>query len=135
MGMLLLSGCASAYYEPGSFSSFVGEHHGLGCIDLAVSRDTSINGPVIAYDFGNGCNDDVKVDFASVRAVGKTKSGIEVDMVAYDPRHELVPTVMLPRVTGRERIEYRSDQPVDSICVDIGGVDTSAPRRSLRVCP
>jgi hypothetical protein len=134
MGMLLLSGCASAY-EPGSFVSFVGEHHALGCIDVAVTKYRPINGPVVGYAFGNGCDRTVTVDFASVHALGKTKSGIEVELTAFDPRHEIVPTALGPRLTAREAIEYRSEQPVESVCIDIGGLDTSAPRRSLWVCP
>ena len=133
---MVVTACTA--YQPGSFEQrdqpFSGEHHTIGCLDLAVSNRSPIAGPVIGYQFANRCDHVVTVDLATVHVVGKDHSGREIDLVAYDPRHEIVPLPLQARLFADERIEYRGE-PVESVCVDVGGIDRDTERRPLWVCP
>ncbi len=123
---------ACAGYRPGSFvmagEPFVGELTTAGCLDLAVDvrRDAVATGPVVQYQFGNRCDRATTIDLGGVRVTGRTVTGEEVAMVAYDPYRELRPLPLDARSVGRERIEYRTGRDfagdVVSVCVAIGSV-------------
>jgi hypothetical protein len=128
---------ACATYRAGSFESagepFLGERATAGCLDLAVDvkRDAVATGPVVQYAFGNRCDRAATVDLASVRVTGRTASGEEVQMVAYDPYGQIRALPIDARSYGRERIEYRTAREfggdVIAVCVGIGSIAPSEP--------
>jgi hypothetical protein len=132
---------ACATYRAGSFESagepFLGERATAGCLDLAVDvkRDAVATGPVVQYQFGNRCDRAATVDLASVRVTGRTASGEEVQMVAYDPYGEIRALPLDARASGRERIEYRTARDfggdVIAVCVGIGSIAPSEPASQL----
>jgi hypothetical protein len=123
---------ACATYRAGSFEAsgepFLGERTTAGCLDLAVdvARDAVATGPVVQYQFGNRCDHAATVDLGSVRVTGRTASGDEVTMVAYDPYHDIRPLPLDARAFGRERIEYRTSRDfsgdVIAVCVALGAI-------------
>lgn len=132
---------ACATYHAGSFESagepFLGERSTAGCLDLAVDvkRDTVATGPVVQYSFGNRCDRAATVDLANVRVTGRTASGEEVQMVAYDPYGEIRALPLDARSYGRERIEYRTARDfggdVIAVCVGIRSIAPSEPASQL----
>jgi hypothetical protein len=75
------------------------------------------------------------VDLASVRAVARDRAGREVPLIAFDPRGELGPHTLNAMWFGRAAIAYRGDDvPIDSICVDVGGIDRSAVATERWLC-
>src|SRR5262249_44714816 len=116
---------------------FPGKHVELGCVDLAVAQVERPDAPgtVVQYTFGNRCDHRVGVDLATVSARGRTASGVELPLTAFDPRGELRPLDMIARWAGRELSAYRGAEPVVAICVDVGGVDRTIARRERWVCP
>lgn len=138
-----LTACAT--YSPGSFAargeSFTGELTTVGCLDLAVAgtRDSVAPGPVVDFQFGNRCDHAVHVDLAAVRAVGRTASGDEVALVAYDPYGEITRQKLEARGFGRERLEYRSARDfgtdITLVCVDVGAITEGGAAAQLCVAP
>lgn len=133
---------ACASYRAGSFEMsgepFLGERTTAGCLDLAVevARDAVATGPVVQYQFGNRCDRVATIDLAGVRVTGRTSSGEEVAMVAYDPYGQIRPLPLDARGSGRERIEYRTTRDfsgdVVAVCVAIGSIGgDGAPRAPL----
>jgi hypothetical protein len=130
---------ACASYRAGSFETsggpFLGERTTAGCLDLAVevARDAVATGPVVQYQFGNRCDRVTTIDLGGVRVTGRTASGEEVAMVAYDPYGQIRPLPLDARGAGRERIEYRTSRDysgdVVAVCVAIGSIggDGSPP--------
>lgn len=126
------AGCAT--YRAGSFEAsgepFLGERVTAGCLDLAVdvARDAVATGPVVQYQFGNRCDRAATIDLGGAAVTGRTSSGEEVTMVAYDPYNQIRPLPLDARAFGRERIEYRTSRDfsgdVIAVCVAIGGVTT-----------
>jgi hypothetical protein len=133
--LALVAAGACAGYRPGSFTMsgepFVGELTTAGCLDLAVDvgRDPVAAGPVVQYQFGNRCDRAQTIDLGAVHVTGRTRSGEEVAMVAYDPLGEIRPLPLDARGSGRERIEYRTRRDfsgdVVAVCVAIGEVGGS----------
>ena len=136
--LAFLAGCV---YHPGSFHGVLHEFPGtpvaLGCIDLAVARthDARATGPVVEYSFGNRCLHAVVVDLAAVRVVERGAPGVEMPLVAYDPRHEIVPLRLDARWRGDERIEYRGGDGGGAVCVEVSGLDRSTPQAPTWICP
>jgi hypothetical protein len=136
--LMAVVGCA---YQPGSFSivgaPFSGPHVALGCIDLSVDRRPDVSPPIVRYMFANGCNHRVTLDLATVRVVGRDHDGHQLAMTAYDPHHEIRPLPLGARLVSDERIEYHAtdERPIDSVCIDVGGVDGSVARTERWVCP
>jgi hypothetical protein len=139
--LLAATGCLA--YGPGSYNDlgapFPGKRVALGgCLDLSVSmiEDDVAHGRVVHYTFGNGCWHPVVVDLGSVRAYTRDGHGIVRRLAAYDPKHELAPLRIESLWRGNESIEYRDnrDDPPESICVDVGGIDAEAPRIERWVC-
>jgi len=126
--VLGLFGCA---YNGGSYAGFTGKLVQLGgCLDIgvAMASDERATGRVVHYEIGNGCWEPAVVDLASVRAY-TTDGGVRRQLHAYDPRRELRPLRVEPKWSGDESIEYvddLGDLPA-TICIDIGGLDRSAP--------
>jgi hypothetical protein len=151
MRVLLLFGASAALalagcyvYSPHSYVDLVTPFPGArvdlgGCLDLAVTytEDPLARGQVVGYTFGNHCYHQVTVDLASVRAVeyvvGGTADGLYRPLRAYDPKHEIAPLPIEALWQGHEQIEYDTP-PTAKVCVDVGGVDRSAPRRARWVC-
>lgn len=143
-----LTGSGCYIYAPHSFTDlgtpFPGAHVALGgCIDLAVGyaedAQTGPRGRVIEYSFGNHCYHHVDVDLASIRAVEYGADQIVRPLVVFDPRHELRPLSLDALWLGHERIEYdavdvAAGAPGSAICVDVGGLDRSAPTQERWVC-
>lgn len=127
---------ACATYRPGSFDMsgepMLGERTTAGCLDLAVdvARDAVATGPVVQYSFGNRCDRAATIDLGNVRVTGRTASGEEVAMVAYDPYNDIEPLPLDARASGRERIEYRTSRDfsgdVIAVCVAIGAIGGEA---------
>ena len=131
---------ACASYRAGSFEisgePFLGERTTAGCLDLAVDvgRDAVATGPVVQYQFGNRCDRAASIDLGGVRVTGRTSTGEEVAMVAYDPYGQIRRLPLDARASGRERIEYRTAREfggdVIAVCVAIGSIagdETPAP--------
>lgn len=146
-----LVGCAA--YSPGSFRqggrAFAGQLVTLDCLDLAVAgdRDPVAPGPILDFQFGNRCDHAIGVDLGAIRATGRTPTGEEVALVAYDPYREIRPLRLEARTAGRERLEYRKarDLGIDliQVCVELEGVTgggggrvcVDADRRVAEVAP
>ncbi len=122
---LALAGCA---YQPGSFHSvmqdFPGKQATVECIDLAVERrpDLPNGSAVVRFAFGNRCDHPAIVDLASASVVGRTEDGDQVQLTAYDPRHEIQMMRIDGRAVGREALAYPADTPISEICVDAGSI-------------
>jgi hypothetical protein len=129
----LLLGCA---YHPGSYSGarpFAGEHVQAGCLDVAIERRADLvgdhAGAVLGYAFGNRCDHPATVDLARVPIVGRTLDGREMNLVAYDPHHELRPLAIDGRMSGGEAISYPSTVPFGEVCVDAASIAHEQPAR------
>jgi hypothetical protein len=129
-----LIGCA---YSPGSFShfrqDFPGQRTTVGCIDLSVERrpDLTSGGTVLAYEFGNRCDRPATVDFTQAAVRGRTFSGKDIDLVAYDPEWQMRPLAIDGRTAGKEAIAYPSDERLAQVCVDVASITREAPQRWL----
>ncbi len=135
LGWSVLAGCA---YHAGSFADrkgvSPGAHTTLGCLDLAIAQaQTSDAGTVVDYFVGNRCDQRLTFDLAHVHIIGRSATGTEVALTAYDPRNELSPQPLAARWSGRARIEYRGAEPVVSICAEVAGVEL-VPRAKHWVC-
>ena len=123
--VVFVAGCA---YQPGSFHSpsrsFAGAHATLGCLDLAIERRPDVQvGAVLAYSFGNRCDDPTLVDLASARVVSSTGDGRDqVHLAPYDPGRVIAPRQLDGRAVGGEAIAYMSQAPVDHLCVDAASI-------------
>jgi hypothetical protein len=122
---LALAGCA---YEPGSFHSisqpFSGHELTIGCIDIAIDRraDLPSGDAVVSYSFGNRCDHPAVVDLAKAKVFGRSDDGSRIDLVAYDPRHEIEALWLDGRAVGREAIAYPSESPLSEVCVDAASI-------------
>lgn len=131
-------GCA---YRPGAFDALTGEfphtRDTVGCVDVGVGFGRTDHGAVVAYEFGNRCDRSVVLDLATVRVVGRDADGHERPLSAFDPREEIRPMPLAARWFGDEQIAYNdaATSPIVTVCVDIGGIDTSQPRAERWVCP
>lgn len=101
----------------------------LGCLDLAVARVTRgyTRGPVIEYAFINGCTHHTALDLTRVRVHARAEDGTDRELVAYDPRGELVASAVPALERGVLRVEYRDRAPAPEgrlaqVCVDVGAV-------------
>jgi hypothetical protein len=136
---------ACVIYSPGSFddtlSPFIGKRVELRCLDLALALtdDARATAPVIAYSFGNHCATETIVDLSTVRVLGRYPDGTARPLVAYDPRHEIVPLQLDAWWRGHEQIEYRPTlgtvQPT-VVCADVGKLDRdrSPPHGERWIC-
>jgi hypothetical protein len=127
----LVAGCA---YQADSFSyehsQFKGTYVTVDCLDLAIEhRNAGSDQNVIAYQFGNRCDVPVLVDLAAARVVARTVEGDEMQLIAFDPRHEIRPMRIDARASGKESIEYPSGRDVQSVCVDAASVARVLPER------
>ncbi len=121
--IFFLTGCA---YRAGSFDSmnqdFAGTHASAGCLDLAIDRRPDIDrGPVLAYAFGNRCDQPALVDLASVMVVGRSGGSIQ-RLTPFDPDREIVPRQIDARAVGGEAIAYLAAAPLSQLCVDTGSI-------------
>jgi hypothetical protein len=129
--LLAISACA---YRPGSFHSvqqpFAGERVTTGCLDLAIDRRPQFRddaGPVISYSFGNRCDHATPVDLANVVVYGRTPDGRQIRLAPYDPFVELKPLQLEGRVTGKEAIEYQTQQELADVCIDVASLNHAQP--------
>jgi len=122
---LALAGCA---YQPGSFHSvmqdFDGQQATVDCLDLAIDRrpDLPNGSAVVRFAFGNRCDHPTVVDLAAASVVGRTADGQQVQLAAYDPRHEIQVLRIDGRAVGREALAYPADTPINEICVDVASI-------------
>jgi hypothetical protein len=133
LGLLLMVGCGS--YHPGSFKSwqktkFVGQRATIGCVDIAVERRPDRDDQaVLAYKFGNGCDEKRTIDLANVRVVGRDADGAEVDLRPWDPTLEVRPLALDARLVGGEVLAYSSERPLEQVCVDVASLVRATPAR------
>ncbi|MCW5807957.1 MAG: hypothetical protein KIT31_36735 [Deltaproteobacteria bacterium] len=127
LALVLAAGCS---YSPGSHrfigSDFPAARTRAGCLDVGVgpheaSRDDA---PVVTYALGNRCDREAFADLHAVRAWGITADGVEVPLVARDPRRELGRREVAASWAGRAAIEYmpaqRGIRPLLlTVCVDV----------------
>lgn len=122
---LAIAGCA---YQPGSFHSvmqeFPGQQATVDCLDLAVERrpDLPNGSAVVRFAFGNRCDHPTVVDLSAAAVVGRTSDGHQVQLTAYDPRHEIQALRIDGRAVGREALAYPADTPISEICVDAASI-------------
>ena len=118
---------AACSYRGGSFAGygqdFAGVRSTFGCIDASVARRSDLaSDPVIAYEFGNGCDQPVAVDLSLVTVSGRDAAGGEVVLRPYDPDHEIKTAVLDGRRYAAEAIEYVVDDAAPAslaeVCVD-----------------
>jgi hypothetical protein len=119
-----LAACA---YQPGSFHSvtrpFSGQQATIDCLDLSVERRVDRQTEaVLGFSFGNRCDHPVLVDLASVAVVGRTREGRELQLIAYDPLHEVRAIWLDGRAVGSEALAYPTDAPLGEICVDAASI-------------
>lgn len=132
VGALALGGCA---YQPDSFAHasqpFDGVRVTVDCLDLTVRRAPYplATSNVLAYWFGNRCDDPVVVDLASARVFGMNADGSGFDLHAFDPMHELRVLMLDSRAVGRESIDYPSVSTLDRVCIDIATIAHVQPTR------
>lgn len=131
IGSLAASGCA---YQADSFSyaqeRFKGVYVNVNCLDLAIDlRKLSNRSDVIAYEFGNRCDDPVVVDLAAARVYGRTREGSDIQLFAFDPLREIRLMRLDGRAVGREAIEYPSGQPLARLCIDAASIAHASPPR------
>ncbi len=102
-------------------------------MDLAIERRSArVDGnTVVAYAFGNRCDQPAVVDLASVRIIGRTASGVAVPLIANDPRAEIRPMLIDGRAIGREAIAYAHTAAIGSLCVDAASITHMTPARWL----
>jgi len=138
--LVAVAGCY--HYQPGSYADFgpwAGHHVELPCLDMAVhvARSEQTTGPVVGYAFGNRCDHDVTVDLAAARVVARDALGRELQLAAYDPRHEIRALDMPALLTGGEKIEYNGDfaeRELVEVCVDVGAIDRSEAMQTRWIC-
>ena len=98
----------------------------LGCVDVALQRGerAEARGPVVVYELGNRCEHSVRVDLGAVRVYGVDDVERHIDLVAFDPDHEIGPRDMDARAHGEEWIEYHPIVPADirTVEVDLGAL-------------
>lgn len=132
--LVIVAACA---YRPGSFARygerFPGETVTVGCLDMAIERraDRAVGEPVVAYAFGNRCARSAIVDLAGAHVVGRTEDGREVELVPFDPKHEIRALRVDGRWTGKEALAYPSEVAIAEVCVDAGSI---AHERAQWVC-
>lgn len=136
---IALTACASCAYHAGSFAAYDHEFAGVrgtfGCVDASIARRADrATGPVIAYEFGNGCDHPVAIDLGRIDAFGRALGGGEVVLRPYDPEHEIRAALLDGRSTGEESIEYVADGTavaIASVCIDPAeAFGATAPRWS-----
>lgn len=134
VGGLAAGACA---YHPDSFSyssePFRGAYVTVDCLDMAIERRAPLRSghTVVAYEFGNRCDEPALVDLAAARLVGHTSNGLTIDLVAYDPEQEIRPMRLDGRAVGREAIAYAGDASVRGVCIDAASIAHRSPPRWL----
>lgn len=131
LGSMLLSGCA---YQADSFSysrePFRGVYVSVSCLDMAIEHRKQPNrSDVLAFAFGNRCDDPAVVDLAAARVYGHTADGAAVKLFAFDPFKEIRLMRIDGRAVGREAIEYPSNKPLADVCIDVASIAHAAPAR------
>ena len=128
VGSLLFAGCA---YQPDTFSyarePFKGVYLSVQCLDLAIAHRRESAHDVIAYQFGNRCDQPALVDLAAAHVTGDTGDGDVFDLFAFDPMREMRAMLLDARAVGREAIEYPSGTPLQNVCVDAASVAHVTP--------
>lgn len=128
VGSLVVAGCA---YQPDTFSyarePFKGVYLSVQCLDLAISHRRESAHDVIAYQFGNRCDQPALVDLAAAHVTGDTGDGDVIDLYAFDPMREVRALLLDARAVGREAIEYPSGTPLQNVCVDAASVAHVTP--------
>lgn len=129
--VVLVAACA---YKQGSFHmAGVGSHPPervqLGCLDLGIGLDHYDDkpaSPALRIGLGNGCDERIRVNLASLVVRGRDHAGNEVALAPVDagwlgPRH------LGARWWAREIIHYAPATPVAlrEVCVDVARVHTT----------
>ena len=129
--LLLLGSAGCLTYQPGAFAHgvtvFTGEKATLGCLDVAVERrEDHDKSAVLAYKFGNRCEQPQTVDLGSLRVIGRDAAGAEHALRPFDPRYQIRPLALDARLSGGEAIAYVAEDDVGvelvQVCVDAGGL-------------
>ena len=135
--LLLVAGCMTRYRAGGLAADPRTQVQQLGCVDVGVEigRRSEAKGPVIIVSLGNACEHSVGVDLAALHVVGGNDVGQTVEMIAYDPDHEIRPRRIDGLVEGTEWIEYQPQGDIELawLDVDIGEVIEPARPRWIRL--
>jgi hypothetical protein len=142
---------ASCGYRPGSFHSslqpFTGERATIGCVDVSIDRRRDLpNGDVVvSFAFGNRCDHPTLVDLAAAVVRGRVDHPIAsgdtrlassaiaeergwTELVAVDPRNEIVALRLDGRAVGTETIAYEGDDvATHEVCVDAASIVHAEP--------
>jgi hypothetical protein len=129
---LAFTGCGG--YQPGSLTVGhpAGEVRRVGCLDIAVEpvHDAEAVGPVAGITFANRCDAAVRVDLASIRAVGELADGRRARLAMFDPDDVVRPGELEARRSARENIEFQLPEAIETVparlCLDLAGVDPAA---------
>jgi hypothetical protein len=141
MRWLVLVGLAACSYTPGSYAfygrSFPGQRVTIGCLDVSIDRRLDMEGrPVLDYQFGNRCDSSIVVDLARVPVVGRTTTGDEVVLAAWDPNGEIGAARLGARQAGGEALAYENlendGQTFAQVCVDAAAL--AAKREANWIC-
>jgi hypothetical protein len=141
MRWLVLVGLAACSYTPGSYAfhgrSFPGQRVTLGCLDVSIDRRLDMEGrPVLDYQFGNRCDSSIVVDLARVPVVGRTTTGDEVALAAWDPNDEISAARLGARQAGGEALAYetpaKDGKAFAQVCVDAAAL--VAQREANWIC-
>lgn len=104
------------------FHEFTGARATFGCLDTSLTHGADRpTGPVIGYEFANGCDHAVRIDLGAVNATGRDIDGRELVLRPYDPDREIRSELLDGKSYGEEAIEYRGDgigAQLASLCVD-----------------
>jgi len=130
---LVLAATAGCSYDPGAFAypgrQFPGQRVTVGCLDISVDRRADMDDKVVLdYQFGNRCNESVVVDLVRVPVSGRTTTGEEVTLAAFDPKFEIVALRLAARQAGGEALAYSypNEQALSQICTDAAAIDPGA---------
>ena len=131
---LIAGACA---YKPDSFTyaeeRFRGRYITIDCLDLAIERKPIAprGRVVLAYAFGNRCDQPAVVDLSSVRIVGRSADGTPIALAAHDPRRQIRPARLDGRSVGRESIVYARAVAVHDVCLDVAAIAHVSPSQWL----
>jgi hypothetical protein len=128
MKLRIASACvlfAACAYRPGAFEysgyEFPGRRFTFGCVDAAIAlRVPDDLRPAISYELGNRCDQAAMVDLGAAYVTARASDGPEIELIAFDPLHEIRPAPLDGRMFASEAIQYRSasSQTLADVCVD-----------------
>ncbi|MFO0608538.1 MAG: hypothetical protein U0324_35560 [Polyangiales bacterium] len=130
----LLGGCSFGHFERLTTTDLAARAPWaawarLGCLDVGAHLARHPEVPrefvVVQYELGNRCESVARVDLAAVRVRAHYPSGFTAWLPVFDPRAELRPGALDPRIHAFQPIAYGpggGTQAPDEVCVAPGHV-------------